>query len=298
MKPILIYVETNKDGKLEMTKEQFEQFMQEAFNQGYEAGLAKGTIVYPSITNPTPYTPPSVMPSQPWYTPLTCVSGGSESVVLYTKCNKNNEINIYDIEVGNSITFGSYWQGLSKSEGKTPIEWRILAKDGNKALLISEYALDSKPYNDGLINTTWEHCTLRRWLNNDFLNNAFTAEEKQVIQSTYVTADRNSEYSTSPGNSTTDKVFLLSINEAEKYFHDNEDRMCVPTTYAKASGGWTGDSHTKNGKPTCWWWLRSPGSLPNRAADVNRGGGVICGGDRVGCDLACVRPALWITLNS
>lgn len=72
MKPILIYVETNKDGKLEMTKEQFEQFMQDAFNQGYEAGMAKGV---PSITNPTPNTPPTVTPYPSWYTPLTCQNG-------------------------------------------------------------------------------------------------------------------------------------------------------------------------------------------------------------------------------
>ena len=75
MKPILIYVETNKDGKLEMTKEQFEQFMQEAFDRGYEAGMTKGlTIVNPSITNPTPYTPPTVTPYPSWYNPVTCQS--------------------------------------------------------------------------------------------------------------------------------------------------------------------------------------------------------------------------------
>ena len=65
MKPIVIYVGTNKDGKLEMTKEQFEQFIQESFDQGYKAGMAKGIVVYPSITNPTPSTP------------LTCQSDGN-----------------------------------------------------------------------------------------------------------------------------------------------------------------------------------------------------------------------------
>lgn len=85
MKPILIYVETNKDGKFEMTKEQFEQFMQESFNQGYEAGMAKGTIVYPSITNPTPYTPPTVTPYPTWYSPLTCQTNDDGTVDVRIK---------------------------------------------------------------------------------------------------------------------------------------------------------------------------------------------------------------------
>lgn len=84
MKPILIYIETNEDGKLDMTKEQFEQFMQEAFNQGYEAGMAKGTVVYPSITN-TPNTPPTVTPYPSWYTPLTCQNGGTNTADVRIK---------------------------------------------------------------------------------------------------------------------------------------------------------------------------------------------------------------------
>ncbi len=35
---------------------------------------------------------------------------------------------------------------------------------------------------------------------------------------------------------TDDKVFLLSIDEAEKFFADDEDRLASPTEYAKAKG--------------------------------------------------------------
>lgn len=85
MKPILIYVETNKDGKLDMTKEQFEQFMQDVFNQGYEAGMAKGTVVYPSITSPTPNTPPSVIPYSSWYTSIPCQTNDNGTVDVRIK---------------------------------------------------------------------------------------------------------------------------------------------------------------------------------------------------------------------
>ena len=99
-------------------------------------------------------------------------------------------------------------------------------------MLISKYGLDAKPYNEKITGITWESCTLRKWLNNDFLNAAFSAEERAIISKTRVTADENPEYDTSPGNDTNDKIFLLSITEVNKYFSSDEARKCAPTDYA------------------------------------------------------------------
>lgn len=46
-------------------------------------------------------------------------------------------------KVGDYITFGRY-----KQEGQMPqdIEWRVLAKEGNKILVISRYGLDCQRY--------------------------------------------------------------------------------------------------------------------------------------------------------
>ena len=131
-----------------------------------------------------------------------------------------------------------------------------------------------------------------------FLNNAFSAEEQAQIQNTTVSADKNPEYNTNPGNATTDKVFLLSINEVEKYFNSDEARKCAPTAYAKAQGAYTSDSYkTASGAATCWWWLRSPGSDWNNAALVNRNGSVSQHGDRVHFVFVGVRPAMWISIE-
>ena len=136
-------------------------------------------------------------------------------------------------------------------------------------------------------------------MNGTFLNKAFNAEEQAQIQNTTVSADKNPEYNTNPGNATTDKVFLLSINEVEKYFNSDEARKCAPTAYAKAQGAYTSDSYkTASGAATCWWWLRSPGFNQNYAADVSTGGSVYYGGDRVHSEYGAVRPALWINLDS
>lgn len=200
--------------------------------------------------------------------------------------------------VGDTIKFGKYEQDNNLSNGKEDIEWDVLAKEDNSVLLISKYALDCKQYNADYVGVTWETCSLRQWLNGTFLNDAFSTEEQSLIQDTYVSADANPKYDTNPGNATTDKVFLLSINEANKYFGSDDDRKCIPTEYAKANGAYTSSSNTKNGVPTCYWWLRSPGNLQRSAGYVFDVGSVYYDGGLVHADDVCVRPALWINLDS
>ena len=206
---------------------------------------------------------------------------------------------IKNIKVGDTYTFGAYEQDNSTSNGKEAIEWTVLDKDGMSLLLISKQALDCQQYNTSYTDVTWESCSLRKWMNGTFLNKAFNAEEQAQIQNTTVSADKNPEYNTNPGNATTDKVFLLSINEVEKYFNSDEARKCAPTAYAKAQGAYTSDSYkTASGAATCWWWLRSPGDYQDRAARVSIVGSVYYYGNIVHGAYDAVRPALWINLDS
>lgn len=206
--------------------------------------------------------------------------------------------------VGDNIFFGSYEQDGDSSNGKEDIEWLVLAKENGKLLVISKYALDSQPYNPdsqpyNLLRTypttytTWGECSLRAWMNGAFLNNAFSADEQSKIVTASSSADKNPIYSTHPGFATTDKVFLLSITEAEKYFSSDSARQCKSTKYAIANGAYVDDD---NGN--CWWWLRSPGAYQNDAAYVDHDGSVVCYGNYVDNDYVCVRPALWIDLDS
>nr|MCR5341287.1 DUF6273 domain-containing protein [Saccharofermentans sp.] len=110
---------------------------------------------------------------------------------------------------GDIVTFGKYEQDNNKSNGKEDIEWIVLAREGNKVLVLSRYALACKPYNNKKADVTWETCSLRKWLNEDFFESAFDEEDKSCIVKTNVTADKNPEYETSQGNPTTDNVFLL-----------------------------------------------------------------------------------------
>lgn len=208
---------------------------------------------------------------------------------------KWNEIK--NIKVGDLYTFGVYEQDNNTSNGKEKIEWIVLDKVGMSLLLVSNKALDCQQYDTLTLNkdVTWESCSLRKWMNGTFLNNAFSAEEQAQIQSTTVSADKNPFFdSINPGNATTDKVFLLSITEAEKYFSFAKDRKCIPTAYAIAHGAYV---HAKN-EGTCRWWLRSPGGTQNNAAYVFVDGSSGCFGSYVEYDAIGVRPALWLDLNT
>lgn len=195
-------------------------------------------------------------------------------------------------KAGDYVFFGAYEQDNNTSNGKEDVEWLVLEVKDGKALVISKYALDCKPYNTSYTDVTWKTCTLRKWLNNDFLGSAFSADEKAMIHTVTVSADKNPNYNTNPGNATQDQVFLLSITEANKYFSSDSARQCKSTDYAVANGAWESDSGN------CWCWLRSPGYIQYNAAIVNIDGDVSEVGCYVSDDAYAVRPALWIDLNS
>ena len=210
----------------------------------------------------------------------------------------NNKVPIATQEarwkVGDIVTFGSYPQTRTGNDN-TPIEWLVLAWDGDKALIISKYSLDCVQYNTKNSDVTWETCSLRRWLNNDFYNKAFSTIEKQNIVSSKVTADKNPEYSTNPGKDTTDRVFLLSISEVGKYFSGNKNGMCAPTDYAiKKNSEHISEEYKVAGRSCGWWWLRSPGNSNSNAAYVYYDGSVSNYGRYVNTSYARVRPCMWV----
>jgi hypothetical protein len=209
--------------------------------------------------------------------------------------------------VGDYIWFGRYEQDNDTSNGLEDIEWQVISKKENKILVISKYILENKAYNDvyrtdekGII---WALCPLRNWLNEDFIANAFEEKEKTMIATVKVEDGVNPEYGSNPGNSTNDKVFVLSSREADKYFSSDNSRKCKATQYVLES-----NDAVEEG-PYASWWLRTPGSNLENVSYVNRDGKVLLKGqnahstyhvtiidsDRV-LD-AGVRPAMWIDIS-
>ena len=224
-----------------------------------------------------------------------------------------------EMQTRDVIEFGSYWQEDTNGDGvadqkdeKTPIKWQIIKQDGNDLFLLADQVLDCKPYNNenGVTKTayddeegtytytdyscTWETSSLRKWLNNDFYEAAFSESEKEAVKQTNVVNEDNPYYDTEGGNDTTDKLFLFSLSEitnenygflSERYFWD-QARHGKATAYAKAQGC----STTREG--TSWWWLRSPGRNSRDASSVYSDGCVNSYGYSVIYDYVGVRPAL------
>jgi len=215
--------------------------------------------------------------------------------------------------------------------GSKPITWRVLDIQKDKALMITEKVIEKRHYNEQSALVTWEACTLREYLNNDFLKN-FHNDEKMRIAQTRIQNYDNPWCGSKGGNATDDKIFLLSIEEVIKYFGDsgqlndrNRKNDFINTTYNKicslsreevikyfSDSGQLNDKNRKdyisdqynsdrkavefNGV-SCLWWLRSPGyhyGLTYRAAHVTSGGVVSVLGESVSFTNCGVRPALWL----
>ena len=177
-------------------------------------------------------------------------------------------------KVGDYVKFGSYPQ-TSNGQNQS-IEWQVLSIENGKMLVISRYGLETRRFDSS--SKVWKNSEIRNWLNGDFYNKVFSDQEKKSIN-----------LSNLSDVGTADHVFLLSKDEAEKYFANNDARKCEHTEYAKKNG-----ADVRNGY--IWWWLRSPNpSNSSRVYRVNYDGS-IHGSCNVDDADVVVRPALWINL--
>ena len=216
-----------------------------------------------------------------------------EETTSKSESSSQKKDNNPDYKIGETIEFGNYPQDKDGTE--KPIEWIVMKKEGNQVLLLSKYVLDAKPYNKEWEDVTWETSDIRQWLNNEFYTTAFNKAEKAKIQTSLIKNEDNSEYGTSGGNDTEDKVFLLSEKEADTLFSDEEERIAKATEYAEKLGVDINENSEEKG---AWWWLRSPGNDSFYAALVNYYGWVDRDGIGVNCNVYGVRPALHLNLQS
>ncbi|MCQ2527637.1 MAG: DUF6273 domain-containing protein, partial [Saccharofermentans sp.] len=171
---------------------------------------------------------------------------------------------ISTLPVGTLFKYGSYKD--------LPLVWIILENNDGKIFAITNNVIEQREYNSSYTDCTWETCNLRMWLNNNFYDTAFTEEEQARIISTDVSAES--------GNSTQDKIYIMSVAEAEKYFTSDDDRI----------GRYNGSASL--------WWLRTPGRLVNTAAYVFTKGNIFTSGYSVNNKDCGVRPVMWISLES
>ena len=165
-----------------------------------------------------------------------------------------------------------------------PIEWYVLELDrsNKRALLLSRYSLDwcafSKRFVIGDWEVTWENSYLKKWLNTEFLEGFSKEAIKRIV-------DVRPE-----------KVFLLSVEEYNKYLKGRNEAACTgffnyPDRDGENESDWSNSRCDLLKQP---WWLRTV--LPEDASNVYivEVDGQLdytgSGNDEVG-----IRPALWIS---
>ena len=171
-----------------------------------------------------------------------------------------------EAKIGKKFIFGNY-------HGEN--EWLVLDKQGTKLLIISKKAWMFKQYNMVNREVVWKDCTARVWLNHDFIDETFNTEEQKMVLTTKL-------------SETDDKVFLLSTEEAKKFFPSKEDRLCETSAYLKSLG----ISTSRVGYES--WWLRNDDLRETPCVFAN--GSISSGLPRTFKDVA-VRPAMWIDLD-
>ena len=161
------------------------------------------------------------------------------------------------------------------------LEWRVLEKQDDQALLIKDKSISDIPFRT--VNTadakkeendssTWENSSARSWLNSTFLDENFCQTEIDALKETKVTAEHNPVYGTNAGHDTTDKVYLLSSSEASRY-HD-----------------------ILHGTETCWW-LRTPGAYEGSMSFVYPDKTVMNYGYDSTDDTFTIKPVMWVDIT-
>ena len=145
------------------------------------------------------------------------------------------------------------------------IRWRVMEQRGDSALLVSDRLLDLRPFYENADpdreKIDWRGSDIRRWLNGEFYDSAFSDSEKEQILPT--DPDSAIREPLSAGNETgdTDRVFLLGTEELEKYYPlgplqltriDSTDFVKYLHHYARNELEYLGDRERYDGK----MWLR------------------------------------------
>ena len=170
------------------------------------------------------------------------------------------------VPAGGKIQFGGY-------------DWYVLDKQDGKMLMLTEKVIEKRAYHSKEVAITWETSDMRKYLNGEFYHSFKEADRERIIETVNENHD-NSWYGTNGGNPTTDRIFLLSIEEVLKYFGDSGQ---IKTRYMYPNCDWCkdeflpwlDDEYNINRRAVDetgivrHWELRSPGSNERCVASVS-----------------------------
>ncbi len=174
---------------------------------------------------------------------MTATAQWAETAVSGPEPTSEPDLSFPGLKVGDIVQFGRYEQDNDLENGPEPIEWRVLEIKDQAALLLSRSILDLKSYHYRDTETSWMNCTLRKWLNEDFVEAAFMPAEAERIK-IYNSFDRRLDKGYVPN-----KVFALTMEEVQAYIPGKQDRIAPVSDYVRGLPGYNAQSGN--------WWLRN-----------------------------------------
>ncbi len=223
---------------------------------------------------------------------------------------------------GNLIYYGAYKQDADAGDYKKGtdgryqgVAYKVMANGttNNKVVVMAEKIVDAAVFRadrtaaDGY---QWAQSDIYKQLNtntNSYLNTAFSSKETGLITDSTITTYDDVAMPTPEGTETTQKIYLLSSEEAAKYFGTNpHDWVVYPEQQAKitdyAVTQAEGDYSTSLTGDNWHWWLRTPGSIVSELnyqyVDSIGYDGMYTSGGIPDFVLSGVRPVLQLNLES
>ena len=138
-----------------------------------------------------------------------------------------------------------------------PIEWIVLDESNGIYTLMSKYVLYIRDFGG---ENFWHESSIRTWLNDEFLNDAFTpAEQKNILTTTNVTMywpywDAYVDHKDKQYVTTEDKVYLLDMDDISNPaygFDEGTGPSVTREAYATQYADYNNENLTR-------WWIRGP----------------------------------------
>ena len=137
-----------------------------------------------------------------------------------------------------TVTFGTFEQSYPGED----ISWIVLSSSSSTTVLLSEYCLECRRYDTK--TNKWSKSSLRKWLNDKFLYEAFTEDERDAL-----IMNSDDDYVTIPTLGDVLNEQFGFINNAKAA---DESRAAVGTAYAINRGLW------RNRLGQCSYFTRTP----------------------------------------
>ena len=213
---------------------------------------------------------------------------------------------ISDPQKGSSVIFGAYEQDGNSGNGVEPLEWLVLDRDGDRALLLARYGIEAVSWDEEQELETWEVTNLYLMMNRIIYAYAFSEEERKALIQTnpmeYDALSLSEERLLYKGYTfllETDTVSEGTGQDETMLFPTEESRSTIPTATVVKDSVWMLADYSGAAAP---WLLTVTGTTEGAFSEVEfarvmADGSISFGDEAVTENHVLIRPAIWVDVT-